>query len=601
MKHRRFSDYQKFSSLRADAKRFLKRDRNAHFSKIADDVNRNPAAFSKYMKPRFRQAYFDVSLTVDDTLVTDPSELCNVFGSYFESTVNQVPSTDDSPFTSSQSNDACPIDIVCVSEPDVISAGKRLRPLKSVGPDIIPPFLVKGCILVLAPLLIHIFNLSLSSGIFPSPWKDAVVFPVFKSGSRLNVTNYRPISNLCSSAKLFEYVVSASLVPWMRKFVSDDQFGFLSGRSLELNLVSLLHKVAPCLNGQSQFDVAYLDFVKAFVKVKHALLLKKLRFYGMSHSFVTWFSSYLKDRKFIVRCNGVSGDVKYGVLSGVPQGSVLGPILFVIFINDMLSELSRICKWLFADDTKVGQEVRSVSDCLSLQTVLDAVCEWCHRNGMRINAAKSAVVSFSRKATWLYFTYILNGEPLPRCEVQRDLGVLFDTKLIFRSHVLRIIVDCNRYLGILYRMSYCFDLWLPLKSLYVALVLSRISFGSVLWAGCAKYLRVKIEGVQRRFAFMLHRHFFRSVPYDYEAILRVIGLLSISDFLVLRDCLFLYNIVNGVTVAPQLLAHINFRVVSRTWLTDLFYVTDSFQIMSRLCAQFNIFNPQLDMFLLIRA
>ncbi len=599
VKFRRFEDYTKFSDLRVSCKRLLKRDRCAQFTRIADGVKCNPAAFWKFLSPRFREAYFDVSLKIEDTLISDSPQLCHAFGKFFESTVSQSLPTDSSCF-SSLNNNASPVDVFLVTESSVISAAKRLRPLKGVGPDGIPQFLVKGCILILAPFLAHIYNLSFSSGVFPSLWKEAVVFPVFKSGSRLEITNYRPISNLCACAKLFEYVVADALIPWMKNFLSEDQFGFVAGRSIELNLMSLLFKVAPCLFSRSQFDVIYLDFAKAFDMVNHALLLIKLGHYGMSKKFVAWFESFLKNRTFVVLCNGVIGNTKYNVLSGVIQGSVLGPLLFLIFINDLLADHRALAKWLFADDTKAGREIRTLFDCHVLQMVLDDIHRWSCRNGMRLNASKSAVVSFTRKATFLFFNYFIDGVVIPRCEVQRDLGILFDPKLVFRHHVLKIIVDCNRYLGVLYRISYTFDSWLPLKTLYVTLVLSKISFASVIWAGCAEYLRDKIEGIQRRFVQIIHRRFFSTEPYNYVNILRKLGLLTIKEHLLYRDCLLLYSIVNGTISAPQQLASINFRVSSRTRLGDLFYITDHFQIMSRLCEQFNSFSSTLDIFALTK-
>ncbi len=421
--HRRAVDYEEFSAIRTCAKALLKRDRSRHFNTIANEVNVNPKAFWKFLSPHFRDAYYSISLQEDQMLVTDPNDLCSKFGEFFESIVSQNLPVDVSHVASDI--DASPVDVFTVTEADVVSASQRMRPIHSTGPDGIPPFLLKGSIVILTPILAYIFNLSLVTGEFPNTWKVAAVFPVHKSGSRLDLRNYRPISNLCSTSKLFEHVISAVLVPWTNVFLTEDQFGFVSGRSLEMNLLSMLYHAAPRLFSRGQFDMIYLDFGKAFDMVNHDLLLLKLRMYGMPDSFVKWFRAYLKGRQFYVRCNDFSGEGRYDVLSGVPQGSVLGPLLFIIFVNDILRCTNSAMKWLFADDTKTGSSIDSLEDCNLLQSTLNEIADWAHINGMKLNALKSSVLSYTRKATWLYVSYILESENIPRNESQRDLGVIF--------------------------------------------------------------------------------------------------------------------------------------------------------------------------------
>ncbi len=170
---------------------------------------------------------------------------------------------------------------------------------------------------------------------------------------------------------------------------------------------------------------------------------------------------FFKGRTFHIRCNGACGADTYTVLSCVPQGSVLGPLLFIIFVNDMFSHMCEQLKWLFADDTKVGMTLACPQDCDTLQHIIDIILNCSRQNGMMLNASKSSVMSFTRKATWLYTDYTLNGATVPRNKLQRDLGVLFDSKMTFRSHVEKAVRDCNRFLEVFYRLLYSFDTWEP--------------------------------------------------------------------------------------------------------------------------------------------
>lgn len=448
---------------------------------------------------------------------------------------------------------------------------------------------------MLEPLL-HIFNTSLQTGVFPKLWKCALVVPVFKSGSRLTLTNYRPISKLCAFGKLFEYVVFAVLDPWVNTFLSDCQFGFTSGRSVEMNLVSFMHDIIPEFTSRGQFDAAYLDIAKAFDIVDHVILLYKFKCYGLDVRFGIWLASYLRGRVFRVSCNGVCSNIEYVVESGVPQGSVLGPLLFKAFINDLILKLISVTKLLFADDSKVGRAIRCWADCELLQHSLDIIYAWMVSNRMRLNASKCTVMSFTRKTNWLCYTYRLNGVVLTRCTSQRDLGVIFQSSLLFRDHIEKCVADCNRYLGVLYRLLWFFNSWTPLVLLYILLVRSRIIFASIVWAGSAKYLLNKLESLQIRFVKMIHKRFFSSLPFNYTMLLKELGLLTVCNSLVQLDVLFLYRLLNGQIYCCQLLEDVDFCVVRNTRDCSLFYVSDLNRTISRMCTSFNLLSDRLDLF-----
>ncbi len=360
-----------------------------------------------------------------------------------------------------------------------------------------------------------------------------------------------------------------------------------------------MHTVLSLVRRRGQFDLAYLDLAKAFDMVHHILLVLKLKHYGMCESFTSWFASYLEDRVCSVRVSGVIGESRYVVRRGVPQGSVLGPLLFKIYLNDLAYCLIDVLQKYFADDSKIGHSICSVGDCETLQVALYNVDKWVRVNGMRINAEMSVVMSFSRKTNVVVFPYKIGGVRVPREEIQRDLGVVFDVGLRFPDHVCRLVGECNRYLGILFRLTFVFKSWIPLRSLYIALVRSRLQYGSLVWSGCSEYLLEKLEGIQRRFVYSLHQRFFRRLKYDYYEMLRRLDLMPVRFLLIYRDVAFLHSLIHGHVESLLLLRELQFRVPAATRQKSVFYVPTDFGATLRMCEQCNSLPADIDIFAMV--
>lgn len=220
---------------------------------------------------------------------------------------------------------------------------------------------------------------------------------------------------------------------------------------------------------------------------------------------------------------------------------------------------------------------------------------------MKLNASKSVVVSYTRKTHWLFWQYSLAGEKIPRKNTHRDLGVIFDKTLTFRMHVDRLVSDCNRFLGIIFKLSFEFKSLYPLRLLYVSLVLSRVTFSSPVWSGCSTYLLDRLEGVQRRFAFMVHKRFYSNeldcARYTYTYVLSRLNLLTVRSMLYLRDNILLFKLINGKLCAPLLLSRINFRTPGVSRSKDTFYNHAVLCPISRITSNYNRFSDtDLDIF-----
>ena len=249
----------------------------------------------------------------------------------------------------------------------------------------------------ISPSLPLAFSASLHQGIVPQDWKQALVTPLYKKGNRSNPANYRPISLTCICSKILEHIVHTNIMSHLinLNILSDSQFGFRKNYSAELQLIKTTHDIALNLNAKSQTDVILLDFSKAFDKVSHQLLLSKLQYYGVAGQLLGWISSFLSGHTQRVVCGGQSSD-PVNVASGVPQGSVLGPLLFLLFINDITHHLSSTCR-LYTDDCILYRCIDSQSDIDALQEDLKQLEIWEEIWNMKFNIDKCMVLHVTLK------------------------------------------------------------------------------------------------------------------------------------------------------------------------------------------------------------
>jgi hypothetical protein len=277
----------------------------------------------------------------------------------------------------------------------------------------------------LALPLYLIYSNSVSSNVFPSAWKDANITPIFKSGSPHLANNYRPVSLLSILSKILERFVFKDLITQCTQshVLHTSQHGFLPGRSCITNLLDTYDQISSLVDKGVPCDLLFLDFSKAFDSISHTILLEKLTSFGFRNSSISWIQSYLCARRQRVKLRGTSAPW-VSIFTGVPQGSVLGPLLFNIYMSDLPPMLSAQNN-SYADDFKLFAPALDNS----LQDSLDQVYYWANQNHLSLNPDKCTVLHFGHSNP--HFTYLLSGQPLHVSSSHRDLGVVVDHNLKF--------------------------------------------------------------------------------------------------------------------------------------------------------------------------
>ncbi|MEW8548673.1 MAG: reverse transcriptase family protein, partial [Candidatus Thiodiazotropha sp.] len=384
---------------------------------------------------------------------------------------------------------------------------KGLNPHKAAGPDKLKPIVLQTLHKELAPLLKIIFQRSLDSGKLPSIWKEAHVSPIFKKGDKTDPANYRPISLTCVLCKVLEHVVASGISKHFtdQNILFELQHGFREKRSCETQLIMLVDELARNMQSSKQTDLILLDFSKAFDKVAHEKLLSKLHYYGIRGNTLRWIKDFLDNRSQAVILNGSNSD-SIPVSSGVPQGSVLGPILFLAYINDLPDQVRSRVR-LFADDTAMYLALDIQGDSEILQKDLESLEKWEKLWDMSFNPAKCQVIHVTRRKIPFQTKYILHGCVLESVSSAKYLGVTISDDLRWTNHINDISKKANQTLGFLKRNIRVHNRDLKATA-YKTLVRPQLEYASTVWSPHTATDIYKLESVQRRAA--------RWVTHDYQ-------------------------------------------------------------------------------------
>ena len=360
------------------------------------------------------------------------------------------------------------------------------------------------------------------------------------------------------------------LLPHCLPALPQRQHGFLPRRSRISNLGSFRTHGWHSIQQGTQTDAVYTDYSSAFTSVNHALLLYKLKTsFNITGRAYSWIESYLSDRRQRVVLNGKLSDWA-PVTSGVPEGSICGPLLFTCFTADVDHAIRTNCI-MYADDIKLYHRVKCAADADALQADLDSLAEWSRVWRLRLNPSKCSVISFTLRKRPVMHDYVLNGAILERRYETRDLGVVLDSKLTFESHVDLAVSKANRMLGLLIRSMqrprFGRDSRLDHRALisaYCAHVRSHLEYGSVIWAGAADTHLKRLERVQHKFLIWLaHKSNRPCTGLEYETLLAHFNMASLKARLTQHDIMFIQNIFRGSIECPDLVSAFCLHVPSR--------------------------------------
>ena len=410
-------------------------------------VKKNPRFFFSYAK-RYSKLRSNVGplRNEDESLTTDPKAMADILQTQYLSAFTDPSNPHIKDTTAALPEADCKLEDLKFDEEDIIKAIDEINTYSSTSHGCIPACILKACKEKLSHPLMMLWEQSFAKGKIPSSLKDQFITPIFKKGSKSDPANYRPVSLTSHVIKIFERIIRNTMVSYLEDnyLLSNKQHGFRKGRSCLTQLLSHYDAILRNLNSEDETDVIYLDFSKAFDKVDHGLLLKKLKHYGIGGKLLDWIREFLVNRKQIVTVDGIHSEPA-DVLSGVPQGTVLGPLLFLLYINDLEKVVSTSAVASFADDTRLSASIREEGDTKLLQEDMNRVVTWSVDNNMVLHEGKFEFLCYrTGSSKWLeempftspYLEYTTPaGFTLSPQSSVRDLGVTLSSDYQWRTHI----------------------------------------------------------------------------------------------------------------------------------------------------------------------
>ena len=492
-------DLRRYRKIKKECKIICKEAYNSYINNMISLEGSNKK-FWAYVK-NLRKDSSGVAPLKDNTglVQAEPKRKADILNNQFSSVFNKeedlvnIPDKGPSPYR--------PMPPIKITRNGLLKLLQGLKIHKATGPDEISCRLLKEVAEQICPVYMTFFQASINQGVIPIEWKTANVIPIFKKGDKQKAENYRPVSLTSVSCKLLEHIMCSNILKHLDKFniLTDAQHGFRKARSCESQLITTIEDLAKSIDDTTQTDVILLDFAKAFDKVPHGRLLYKLEFYGIRHHHHKWIADFLNNRTQQVHLDNVASD-SAPVQSGVPQGSVLGPLLFLLFINDLPEKVSKGTQVrLFADDCALYRKIQNDQDCQILQKDLDSLQEWEKDWMMSFHPSKCQVLNVTTKKNKISHPYTIHGHQLAVEKTVKYLGVNINEKLSWNDHISQTVKKANNTISFLQRnTSNCPR---ETKALcYTTLVRPLVEYSSVVWDPHTQTNIDSLEMIQRRAA-----------------------------------------------------------------------------------------------------
>ncbi|KAL5265725.1 hypothetical protein ACHWQZ_G006437 [Mnemiopsis leidyi] len=510
--------------------------------KITSDLKHNSKAFYAYLRNKRQVKSSVVSLDRGDGTRTDTSaEAAEVLATAFSSVfVHEPPGP--LPKSVNFKENECVIDDLEVRSSDVKKQLLKLNIFKSSGPDGVHPKLLKSLAYddSFVEAVTQLFVKCSETGTLPEVWKSASVVALFKKGTKSDPLNYRPVSLTCILCKVYEKLVREHLLDFLEGRISKHQHGFVKGKSCLSNLLETFDNILDFFDEGVPVDLLYFDFSKAFDTVPHFRLLSKLEGFGIKGKVLEIIKDFLTERTMRVCVEGQWSEVKH-VLSGVPQGSVLGPLLFILYVNDLPEIVKNKIK-LFADDLKLicnAYDHRSIADDISELEIWESIWH------LKFNPSKCKVVhvNFNNNPNFKYF---LNGVELEASAQEKDLGVITHSSLLWNEQIKSSISKANQMICWVVRNLINRDENVML-AIYKALVRPHLEYCVQLWNPVAAHGNwatvLELESVQRRFTRLIDE--VGTLPYSRR--LEILNLTTLAERRIRGDLIEAFKATSGLT------------------------------------------------------
>ena len=532
--------------------------RNYYYSKFAkyrNDVKKTWDTIRSVMDGNRFKNRFPLAFKINGKIITDKHQIAECFNQFFTNIgpnlAAQVNNGNSIPFTSylSTPND-CNFAFSHVSPDDISMIFKNFKPKTSSGQDGISMYLLKGLVTSLSVPLALIVNQSLTTGIFPDKLKIAKVLPLYKKDDNSLLDNYRPISLLPAISKVFEKVVYNQLYEFFvsKKLFYASQHGFRKLHSTETAAMELTDRLLQILDTGDIPVTIFLDLSKAFDTLNHEILFHKLNYYGIKGTPLNWFRNYFTNRKQYVKFDDVSSKC-LSITTGVPQGSILGPLLFIIYTNDMYLASSKFESIFYADDTTLINSLSSFNFPLkdtdsvsnSIEIELNKVCDWLSANKLSINIAKTKYMVFHFPQRKINFTLNLKIKNVPIYKTSDFdfLGLRINENLNWHSHVNKIGNKLSKIIGVMKRTQNYFPQDILLQ-IYNSLFLPHLNYCILLWGfSCDRIFKLQKKAVR---VVCLARYNAHTDP-----LFKTLNLLQVPDILKLRSLKFYYRYLENKT------------------------------------------------------
>ena len=524
-------------------------------NKAVKSIKVNPKYFYAYTKKSSKcKSKIGPLLDPNSKLTSNSKEMAEILSKQYAS-VFSIPK-DGSVVEPTSPGHGNKLNDIVFDQDDMQSAIDELKTTAAAGDDGFPAVLLKNCKEELSRPLALFWRKCLDHGYIPPSLKRSLISPIHKGDSRAIPANYRPIALTSHLIKVFEKILRTHIVHFMNKhnLFNKHQHGFRAGRSCLSQLLEHFDQILDILEEGANVDVVYLDFAKAFDKLDFKIVMKKISELGIEGNVYNWIQSFLKDRVQQVTIKRIKSD-PMPVISGVPQGSVIGPLLFLILISDIDEEIVEAFVKSFADDTRAAKSILSRDDVVTLQSELNKIYSWADNNNMKLNDSKFEVIRYGQdqdiKAETKYKSP--SGDTIEIKETVKDLGVLLSDNCSFRKHIETTIAKARNMISWIFR-TFKTRKPEPMLILFKMLVLPILEYCSVLWSPQDVGSIQKLDEIQRSFI----RKISNDADSDYWKRLKQFKLYSLERRRERYRIMYVWKVLEG------LVPNVNNKIASKT-------------------------------------